>query len=66
MTQARLNGLYLLLFGSIVFTGIGMVSEKDSKTPMLDFAVLYNPARCLLQHSDPYNENEVLRVYEAG
>jgi hypothetical protein len=66
MTQARLNGLYLLLFGSIVFTGLGLVLEKDSKAPMLDFALLYNPARCLLQHSDPYNESEVLRVYEAG
>jgi hypothetical protein len=66
MTRARLDSLYLLLFGSLVFVVLGLAMENLSKTPMLDFAVVYNPARCLLQHCDPYNENEVLRVYQAG
>ncbi|HVU48317.1 MAG TPA: hypothetical protein VHD85_19465 [Terracidiphilus sp.] len=36
-----------------------------SSTPMIDFKVLYYPARCLIQHHDPYQENEVLHVYQA-
>jgi hypothetical protein len=31
---------------------------------MLDFRAVYYPARCLMQHCDPYNESEVLRVYQ--
>ena len=50
MTQARLNGLYLLLFGSVVFTVLGLVLEKDSKAPMLDFTALYYPARCFFNN----------------
>jgi hypothetical protein len=66
MTRTRLDSLYLLLFGSVVFTVLGLAMENLSQTPMLDFAVVYNPARCLLQHRDPYNESEVLRIYQAG
>jgi hypothetical protein len=32
---------------------------------MQDFKVVYYPARCLLQGSDPYKESEVLRTYAA-
>jgi hypothetical protein len=65
MTKARLDGLYLLLLGSVVFVLLGAVLERTAPAPMLDFRALYYPARCLLQHCDPYNETEVLRVYQA-
>jgi len=32
---------------------------------MQDFKVVYYPARCLLQHGDPYQESEVLRTWRA-
>lgn len=41
---------------------IGMVNA--SSTPMIDFKVLYYPARCLVQHHDPYRQDEVLHVYQ--
>lgn len=31
---------------------------------MVDFKVVYYPARCLIQHSDPYKESNVLSVYQ--
>jgi hypothetical protein len=65
MTKARLDGLYLLLLGSLVLILLGAVLERVASAPMLDFRALYYPARCLLQHGDPYTEVEVLRVYRA-
>jgi hypothetical protein len=65
MTRARLDGLYLLLLGSAVFLLLGLALESASPLAMVDFRGLYYPARCLLQHGDPYAANEVLRVYEA-
>jgi len=31
----------------------------------VDFRVMYYPARCLVQHGDPYNEAQVLSLYRA-
>jgi hypothetical protein len=64
MTNARRDGLYLLLLGSIVFLLLGTALESISHSPMIDFKVVYYSARCLLSHSDPYNQAEVLRIYE--
>jgi len=64
MTRARLDGLYFLLLGSLVFLLLGAALENAFPAGMLDFKVLYYPARCLLQHGDPYKENEVLRIYQ--
>jgi hypothetical protein len=59
MTKARLDGLLLLLLGSLVFISLGAVLENSFRVTMVDFKVLYYPARCLIQHGDPYNESEV-------
>jgi len=64
MTKTRLDGLYLLLLGSMVFLLLGAALENSSPAPMLDFRLLYYPARCLIQHGDPYKESDVLRVYQ--
>ncbi len=65
MTKARLDGLYLLLLGSVVFLLLGVALERSASAPMVDFRMMYYPARCLIQHGDPYQESEVLRVYRA-
>jgi hypothetical protein len=65
MTRARLDGLYLLLLGSVVFLLLGTVLVNTSAVPMVDFKAIYFSARCLIQHHDPYMESEVMRVYQA-
>jgi hypothetical protein len=65
MTRARLDGLYLLLLGSLVFLLLGVAMENAAPAPLADFKALYYPARCLIQHADPYMEGEVLRIYRA-
>jgi hypothetical protein len=65
MTRTRLDGLYFLLLGSVIFVLLGAVLENASDVSMQDFRVVYYPSRCLIQHCDPYNESEVLRVYRA-
>jgi hypothetical protein len=62
MTKARLDGLYLLLLGSVAFLLLGTAVATTSSVEMVDFRVLYYPARCLIHHGDPYNEGELLRM----
>ncbi len=62
---ARRDGLVLLLLGSLVFVFLGLALERTSQEPMVDFRVMYYPARCLVQHGDPYNQPEVLSLYRA-
>jgi hypothetical protein len=62
MKRGRLDGLYLFLLGSVVFVLLGLALSNPSPISMVDFRVLYNPARCLIQHCDPYNENDVMRI----
>ena len=65
MTKAQLDGLYLLLLGSVVFILLGGVLENVAPAPMSDFKAVYYGARCLIQHTDPYKNGEILRVYRA-
>lgn len=65
MNGARRDGLVLLLLGSVVFVLLGLALEHSSHEPMVDFRVMYYPARCLVQHGDPYNQSQVLSLYRA-
>ena len=65
MNRARRDGITLLLLGSLVFILLGAAMENASAFQMMDFKGLYYPARCLIQHCDPYSESEVLRAYQA-
>jgi len=62
MTMGRRLGLFLLLAcgGVAIFYGTGY-ALKASGSP--DFRALYYGTRCLLQHHNPYNENELESVY---
>lgn len=66
MTRDRLDGLCLLLLGCAVFLFMGIGLEwHGSRTAMIDFKAVYYGARCLTEHSDPYKESELQRVYQA-
>ncbi len=65
MTKARLDGLYLLLLGCVAFIFLGILAENVNAASMVDFRAIYYPARCLIQHCDPYNEVEVQRITHA-
>jgi len=65
MERARLDGLVFLLLGIVMFMLLGLSAERSYSVPAGDFRVVYYPAKCLIQHCDPYNESEVLRIYRA-
>lgn len=43
----------------------GLAIASVARGVILDFKIVYFGARCLVQHHDPYNENELLRIYYA-
>jgi len=62
--KARTDGFLLLCLGALTFVALGflmLVARKDSG---LDFRIAYSTARCLVEHRDPYNQDELLRVYQ--
>src|ERR1700691_3032486 len=65
MTRARSDGLYLALLGTAIFLLLGIALESRSNHPNSDYRFIYNSARCLLQHVDPYKSTEFLRVFLA-
>ena len=65
MTRARRDGLYLLLLGSAAFLLLGAALESASRVATVDFRMSYYSARTLLEHCDPYQESEVLRIAQA-
>ena len=65
MTRERTDGLYLMLMGSAVFLLLGTALAIYSSHPISDFRFVYNSARCLQQHVDPYKQAEFLRVFQA-
>jgi hypothetical protein len=65
MTKNRRDGLVLLLLGAAVFLLVGLALKRISPISSGDFKVVYYPARCLLQHGDPYLQGDVERVYQA-
>ena len=65
MTKERLDGLYLLLLGGLVFLLLGGVLENVAASPMSDFKAIYYGARCVIHHSDPYQNGTILREFQA-
>lgn len=65
MDQARRDGLYLLLLGSMIFILLGVTLETKSQGSMSDFKAIYYGARCLLQHHDPYSQSDLLHVFNS-
>jgi hypothetical protein len=65
MTKGRLDGLSLLVLGGLIFLMLGAILERANPAPMSDFKAVYYGARCVLDHSNPYEDGEILRRYEA-
>lgn len=68
MTRSRMDGLYFLLIGSVIFLLFGLLSVRFSPVSMDDFKAMYYGARCMLHRSDPYKVNEMLesRLSDGG
>ena len=64
-SKARRDGLALLCLGALTFLVIGISWARVALIEQGDFKVVYYSARCLLQHGDPYSEQDVLRLYNA-
>ena len=67
MTEAieKKKGLIPVVLGAIVFLLVGLAWQRIALIGLGDFKVVYYSSRCLLQHGDPYNQQDVLRVYSA-
>ena len=66
MTNARLDGLRLLLLGSLTFIVLGAAFENASQVPLIDFKGLYYPTQCLIHHCDPYKQSDVQNIYQSA
>jgi riboflavin transporter FmnP len=65
LTRERLDGLYLMMLGGVMFLLLGVVLENTVPGPMSDFKAIYYAARCVIHHSDPYKDGEILKEYRA-
>jgi len=65
MTKARLDGLTMLILGSVFFVAIGVMMELTNPLGMTDFQELYYGSRTVAQHHDPYQPDDVAAVYRA-
>ena len=59
MTRRKADSLYILLLGAMIFWAFGWNGS------MGDFKGIYYGAKCLGEHLDPYNADEVLLVQPA-
>jgi hypothetical protein len=65
MTRARLDGLQMMLLGSVFFVAIGAMLEFTNPLAMTDFLQIYASSRCVAHHHDPYKPDELLAFYQA-
>jgi len=65
MTKARMDGLYLVLLGAVIFLLAGFALENAAPISSADYRVMYYSARCVLEHCDPYNVSQLQRIYRA-
>ncbi len=65
MVKARFDGLIWFVLGSVMFMLLGSVLERTTPESMADFGSVYYAAKCMLQHSDPYRETELVHTFQA-
>lgn len=62
----RQDGRYLLILSSMIFVFSAFFLDISMPWAMVDYKAYYYPARCLLQHGDPYNVADVSQIYRAA
>lgn len=62
MTNARQDGFYLLLLGSLFFVAIGALMAYTSSQGPVDFQGVWDGSRCLLEHRDMYQPDALWTV----
>ncbi len=65
MTREHQDGLLLLLLGCLFFAAVGFMWERTSAMGPSDFKETLTGARCLLEHRDPYQPDQLWAVYLA-
>lgn len=65
LTKAQTDGLYLLILGCLIFVSSALAAERLGIAWMVDFKAIYFGTRCLIEHRDPYQESELLKVFES-
>lgn len=63
--NARRDGLLIVFLGCAIFVSVGTALQLLSTQSLQDFKVVYYGARCIIAGSDPYRDENVLRIYEA-
>jgi hypothetical protein len=64
MTKGRRDGLTMLFLGAIFYCVVGLAWSHVSLIKSGDFKVVYYSSRSLLEHGDPYDQKDVLRIYQ--
>ena len=59
----RSISVVLILLSCAVSISMGILLDRSSPSGTANFRAVYYGARCLLNHSDPYNPADFLRVY---
>jgi hypothetical protein len=65
MTKARLDGLQMLILGSVFFVAIGVMMEFTNPLGMTDFQEIYYGSRSVAYHYDPYRPDQLEAFYGA-
>ncbi len=66
MTNARSDGLRLLVLGISAFVFFGAYLTFGAKDSLVDFKMLYYGSQALLQHIDPYNQQAFATLVRTG
>jgi Glycosyltransferase family 87 len=67
MNRKRSDAVVFIALGGLTMVLLGLAGRHIVGEPLADLQGIYFPARCLLQHCDPYAPDQVLRVYrQAG
>ena len=64
MIARRWIGVAIVAASSGISLLWGLALNRTLAGGLTDFKGIYYPAKCLLQHRDPYKDGEILRVYQ--
>ena len=63
MNKQRIAILLIFTFASSFSLTWGLIRARLAKGTEVDYKVVYIGARCLLRHCDPYNRDQLMKVY---